>query len=172
MGLHSSQSHSGLTTHGPTPGPGLRPLAGPCQPSTASACTTRSRHVWPWPERARWRAHHWFNDGKDPKLTEGKWSLDLGLHAATRKPRRGGQERGAHRRRCYCSSVRAVGEEMLVRGQRSGRGGGTSGWGGAPWRRRAHYGVNRAGERSEKAATGKVLTEEDDGGGNPMAQLG
>jgi hypothetical protein len=51
-----------------------------------------------------------------------------------------------------------------VRGQRSGRGGWRSGQRRAPWWRGAHYRVSGVAEQPEKAATGEVLTEEDDGG--------
>jgi hypothetical protein len=63
---------------------------------TASACTARGHHVWPRPEGARWRAHRRLNAGEGVEQTEGKWSPDLGLIATKRKPRRGGQEGGAH----------------------------------------------------------------------------
>jgi hypothetical protein len=65
--------------------------------------------------------------------------------------------------------MRADGEETPVRGQRSGRGGWRNGRGGAPWQHGACCGVGGVGEQSEKAATGEMLTEEDDGGGSPMA---
>jgi hypothetical protein len=55
--------------------------------------------------------------------------------------------------------------------QRSGRGDHRSGRGGAPWRRGTCGGVDGVGEQPEEAATGGVLTEEDDGGGTPVAQL-
>jgi hypothetical protein len=64
---------------------------------TASARTVWGHHAWPWSERAQWRAHRRLNIGEGVKQTEGKWSLNLGLPAATRKCRRGGQEGGAHR---------------------------------------------------------------------------
>jgi hypothetical protein len=66
----------------------LRPVG------TASARTARGHHAWPRPERAWWWAHRRLNTGEGVELTEGKWSLDLGLPAATRKLRRGGQEGG------------------------------------------------------------------------------
>jgi hypothetical protein len=36
---------------GLAPGPGLRPLASPHQPGTASACTVRGHHAWARPEQ-------------------------------------------------------------------------------------------------------------------------
>jgi hypothetical protein len=75
-------------------GPVLRPLAGPCQPGTANACMARSCHAPPWLEWAQWRAHHRLNAGENLEQVEGKWSLDIGLRVATRKPRRGGWEGG------------------------------------------------------------------------------
>jgi hypothetical protein len=168
MGLNSAQGHSGLTGLGLAPGPGLRPLASPHQPGTASARMTRSRHARPWPERARWRAHRRLNDGEDPEPIEGKWSLDLGPHATIRKPRRGGQEMGAHQGRRFCGGARTDWEEAPVRGRASGRGGRRCGRGGALWRRGACCRVGGLGKQSEKATTDEVLTDEDDGGGIPL----
>jgi hypothetical protein len=37
MGFNSAHGHSGLTTLGPDPGPGLRPSAGPRRPGAATA---------------------------------------------------------------------------------------------------------------------------------------
>jgi hypothetical protein len=171
MGLHSAQGHNGPMALSPATNLGLRPLAGPRHPGAASVCTSHSRHARPWPERTRWWAYHRLNDDKDPERTEGKWSMDLGLYAATRKSRRRGREGGAQRGRHFCGGAHANGDEAPVRGRRSGRGGRRSGWGGALWRCGAHCRVGGVGEQSERASASEVLVEEDDGGGNPVARL-
>jgi hypothetical protein len=84
--------------------------------STTNVRNARGHHVWPWPEQARWQAHRQLNAGEGVKQTEGKWSLDLGLPATTRKPRREGREGGAYREG-------ALLWRRMVRGRRSGRGG-------------------------------------------------
>jgi hypothetical protein len=63
------------------------------------------------------------------------------------------------------------GEEASVRGRRSGQGGRRSGRGGTPWRRRTRGEVGGVREPLEEAVVGGVLTEEDDGGGTPIARL-
>jgi hypothetical protein len=55
-----------------------------------------SRHLAQLSAQARWQAHCWLEDGENPEQIKGKWSLDIDLHAATRKPRRGGWEGSAH----------------------------------------------------------------------------
>jgi hypothetical protein len=50
-----------------------------------------------------------------------------------------------------------------LRGRRSARGGRTTDQGGAPWWHGACCGVGGVGERSEQAATGEVLAEEEGG---------
>jgi hypothetical protein len=65
---------------------------------------------------ALWRAHRRLNDGGDPELIEGKQSPSDGVLTATREPRSGGRERGAHRGRGLCGDARADGEAAPVRG--------------------------------------------------------
>jgi hypothetical protein len=82
----------------------LRPLAGLGQ----RALPARGHHAWPRLERARWRAHPRLNAGEGVEQTEGKWSLDLGLPSATRKPRRGGREEGASIRGAFIGVPGAI----------------------------------------------------------------
>jgi hypothetical protein len=152
MGHNSAQRHSGLTTHGPAPGLGLRPLASLRQPGATRTHMAQSCHTRPWLERARWRAHRRLNDGGDPEQIEGKRSLNISLHATIRKPRMWGRERGAHRQRRFCSDVRADRDEAPVRGRRRGRCGRRSGQGGSPWWCGTH---SRVG-----GATGRLLVQE------------
>jgi hypothetical protein len=56
----------------------------------------------------------------------------LDLQTATRKPRRGGREGGAHWGRRFYSGAHADGEETPVKGRESGRSGRRGGRGGAP----------------------------------------
>jgi hypothetical protein len=168
MVFTSAQGHRGLTALGPCPWPRLSAFGWPMLAGAASTCTAHSRHAWPWPERAQWRAHRRLNDGGNPEQIEGKWSLDIDLHATTRKPRRGGQEGGAHRGRRFCNGARANGEESSMRGRRSSRGGWRSGRRGAPWWHGTRCRVSGVGKQLEKAATSEVLMEEDDGRGIPL----
>jgi hypothetical protein len=117
---------------------------------TPSTCTVRGQHAWLWPER-----HH------------GKLTSD-GLHTATREPRSGGREGGAHQRSHFYGGVRVDREDASVRGRRSGRGSRISGRGGAPWWHRTCGGVR---EQPQEATIGRVLTEEDDDGGTLVAWL-
>jgi hypothetical protein len=104
MGFTSAQGHSGLTALGP----GLWPAYASRRSQRAQA---RSRHAWPWPERALWQAHRRLNDDGHLEQIKGKQSLGIDLHAATRKPRRGGWEGGAHWRRHFYGGVRVDEEE-------------------------------------------------------------
>jgi hypothetical protein len=58
----------------------------------------RTRGMWPRLERPPWQARRRLNDGENPVIFEDKRSVDIRRHAATRKPRRRGQDGGAHRR--------------------------------------------------------------------------
>jgi hypothetical protein len=95
---------------------------------------------------ATWRAHCRLNDDGNLELFEGKRSLGNGLHVATREPRRGGWEGGAHRRSCFmvvCEGPKEWSRQqekwsgrssLAARNSRRGRGttGGGCRWWGAP----------------------------------------
>jgi hypothetical protein len=67
----------------------------------------------------------------------------------------------------FCNCARTDGEETLVRGRRSDRGGRRSGCGGAPWLHRACCEVGGVGEQSEWVVASEALVEEDNNGEIP-----
>jgi hypothetical protein len=96
---------------------------------------------------------------------------DLGLHSTTRKPRRGGQGGGGPGRGRIYGGTHVDGEEMPVRGPRSGLGGRGSGRGVTPWQRGAYCGVDGGGGTigagcRRQGARGRRRRQ-----GNPVARL-
>jgi hypothetical protein len=120
---------------------------------------------------APWQARRRLNDDGVSEFFVGKRSPSDGLHAATREPRSGGLEGGAHRRSRFYSGMCFNREDALVRVRRIGRGCWRRCQGGAPWRRGTCCGVNGVGEQPEGATDSGVLIEEDDGRGTLVAWI-
>jgi hypothetical protein len=111
--------------------------------------------------------HRRLNADEGVEQTEGKWSLDLGLTAAIRKPRRGGREGGAHQERALLRRrARQRGGDFGERPKKWSR------WpkkwlGRSSLAARSLLQGRRGGGRSERAAIGEAFVEEDGGGEIP-----